>query len=274
MENVAAPTLNAQVSGSIQELPMASKMQQLIIEEFKVKTLSKLSLKSTKNCMGVLKIIFKKACEWGMIDTNPCAQAKMQKTHRKLFAWWQYKEDIVKFLAVAKEDPYYLAYRLGLDCGMRLGGIVGLSKNDIDLEHCHIYIHRQWLEKERSYGPPKHGKGRYIRFEQDSDIHALLKIALSTDPHKEIIFWAKNGGRLSGRKLSGVYFQKLIAESQVPRIRFHDLRHTFASWFMIHNDNIWELKGILGHQDISTTQIYAHLSHRSGGVLSFDWSKE
>ncbi len=40
---------------------------------------------------------------------------------------------------------------------------------------------------------------------------------------------------------------------------------------MIERDNIWELKGILGHQDILTTQIYADLSHRSASVPSFDW---
>jgi len=245
----------------------------MMIEDFKRKMLSNLSIKSSNNCIGVLKTIFKKAIEWNMITTNPCDLIKMQKTHRKLFSWWQDKKDIAKFIETAKTDRYYLAYRLGLDTKMRLGEIIGLLKSDIDLEHGYIHITRQWLEKEKCYGPPKHGKSRYIRFEIGSELYNLLKAAVLTNPEEKILFFAKEGGILSCRKLSGVYFQKLIEKSGVPRIRFHDLRHTFASWFMIERDNIWELKGILGHQDIMTTQIYAHLSNRSGGVPSFEWIK-
>lgn len=42
-------------------------------------------------------------------------------------------------------------------------------------------------------------------------------------------------------------------------IRFHDLRHTFASHFMMNGGNIYTLQKLLGHKDIQTTMIYAHL---------------
>lgn len=42
-------------------------------------------------------------------------------------------------------------------------------------------------------------------------------------------------------------------------IRFHDLRHTFASHFMMNGGNIYTLQKLLGHKDIQTTLIYAHL---------------
>lgn len=68
--------------------------------------------------------------------------------------------------------------------------------------------------------------------------------------------------RVLNRKLAGYHFSKLVAGAQVPKIRFHDLRHTFASWYMIEVGDIWSLKGILGHVDVQTTQRYAHLSDR------------
>ena len=123
-----------------------------------------------------------------------------------------------------------------------------------------------WIEKDKVYGPPKHAKSRYIRFESDSERYTLLEQALSTNPWEERLFLAKQGGILSGQKLSSVYFPKLIAKSGGPKIRFHDLRHTFASWYMMVSDNVWELKGILGHSDIQTTQRYAHLSQSGQGV--------
>ena len=85
-------------------------------------------------------------------------------------------------------------------------------------------------------------------------------------PEDNRLFLTQGGRILSCNKLSSAYFQRLIVKSGVPRIRFHDLRHTFASWYMMVSDNIWELKGILGHSDIQTTQKYAHLSQGGQGV--------
>jgi site-specific recombinase XerD len=43
-------------------------------------------------------------------------------------------------------------------------------------------------------------------------------------------------------------------------VRFHDLRHTFASHFMMAGGNILSLRDLLGHHDIKVTQKYAHLA--------------
>ncbi len=243
----------------------------MMIESFQTSLHLSLSAKSVSNCIGLLKTILRKAREWDFLDADPAKNIKLQKMHRKPYTWWENKSDISKFLECAQHDPHYLAYRLALDCGMRLGEIIGLSKKDINLSTGCIHIHRQWLEKEGAYGPPKHGKMRYIRFHRDSELSSLLSKALLNNPNDEVLFHGTKGGRLKGSKLSGVYFQKLIEESGVPRIRFHDLRHTFASWFMIENDNIWELKSLLGHADIITTQQYAHLSSKGAHAPTFDW---
>jgi len=168
-------------------------------------------------------------------------------------SWVPGQLHIALFLAVAKSDRYYLVYRLALDFGMRLGEIIGLSKGDVNLTRCHIHIHRQWIDKEKKYGPTKHGKERYIYFERSSELYSLLKDSLEREGDNEIIFETPSKKRLNARKWSNYYFQRLIVKSGVPRIRLHDLRHIFASWYMIVTDNIWDLKKILGHADIQTT---------------------
>jgi integrase len=251
-----------------------SKITQITVEDFKVEMLKKISIKSMNNCLAVLKLLLKRAVEWGMLKENPGQHVRLQKLPEQKYSWWQDKSDIAKFLAAAKLDRHYLAYRLALDCGLRLGEIIGLSKKDVNLSLCQIHIHRQWLEKEKIYGPTKHGRERYIGFSKDSELYQLLEKAIKTNPENEIIFLTLSGKRLSCRKLSGCYFQKLIKKSGVPKIRFHDLRHTFASWFMIATDNIWDLKYLLGHADVQTTQRYAHLSSKQKFTPDFRWESE
>ena len=55
-------------------------------------------------------------------------------------------------------------------------------------------------------------------------------------------------------------FARAIKKADVRPIRFHDIRHTFASLFMMKGGNIYDLQKILGHTTINMTQKYAHLS--------------
>jgi site-specific recombinase XerD len=43
-------------------------------------------------------------------------------------------------------------------------------------------------------------------------------------------------------------------------LKFHSLRHTFATWLIQESASLYELQKLLGHSDIKTTQMYAHLS--------------
>lgn len=150
-------------------------------------------------------------------------------------------------MSQARHDRYYAAYLLALEWGLRLGEVVGLSKQDVDFRSHQIHVHRQWLDKERRYGPTKHGRTRHVSFHPDSELAVVLKEAINSSPHIEAIFVTGTGNRIGNRKLSGYYFQRMILAAQVKRIRFHDLRHTFASWYMINSGEIWDLKQILGH---------------------------
>lgn len=248
-----------------------SKITTAKIEMFRAELCKELSIKSVNNCLALLKTMMKKAVDWKMIPSNPAAEVALLKIPKAKYNWWDKEEYVCRFLARAKKDRYYLAYRLALDLGLRLGEIIGLSRQDINLDRCQIHIHRQWLDKEKKYGPTKGNKDRYITYSENSDLGRLLREAIENSTHKEALFITRTGRRLGARKLSGYHFAKIAGAAKVPKIRFHDLRHTFASWYMIKSDDIWSLKGILGHADIQTTQRYAHLSASFQKVPEFGW---
>lgn len=242
----------------------------LQVESFRTGIMKGLKPKSVNNCTELLFSIFRKGEEWGMVEKNPVKIRPLKLADQK-YGWWEEKEHIMEFLREARKTRYYAAYKLALECGLRLGEIIGLSKQDVNFERNQIHIHRQWLNREECYGPTKGKTERYVYFHPDSDLKDALKEAIRQSPDKEMIFVTERGVRVRPRRFAARHFQRVVELSGVPRIRFHDLRHTFASWYMIEVGDIWSLKSILGHTDIKTTQRYAHLSpqHQKTPVLSW-----
>jgi len=87
---------------------------------------------------------------------------------------------------------------------------------------------------------------------------------LSWNGAKKVVVGASWKGRRAGpemRKKDGdLGLDEALAASCCHRVRFHDLRHTYASHFMMSGGNILALQKLLGHYDVSVTMKYAHLA--------------
>jgi len=70
-------------------------------------------------------------------------------------------------------------------------------------------------------------------------------------------------------------FETILALASIEDFRFRDLRHTFASWYMMNGGDLYELAKILGHSNIKMTERYAKLakSHiaRTGNTAREMW---
>ena len=69
-------------------------------------------------------------------------------------------------------------------------------------------------------------------------------------------------GATSGRQRVEGSFDDLLERAGIKDFRFHDLRHTFASWFMMNGGDLYELAKILGHSNIKMTERYAKLARQ------------
>lgn len=78
----------------------------------------------------------------------------------------------------------------------------------------------------------------------------------------KFVFAIEDGSPFSYEHLTERIFKSHVKASGCSQIRFHDLRHTFASHFMMNGGNIYTLQHLLGFSDIKTTMIYAHLDKK------------
>jgi integrase len=138
--------------------------------------------------------------------------------------------------------------------GVRRGEVVGLRWADIDLE-------RRVLTVRRSYeGMTKSSKHRPVPI--PAELAALLREYRLADPWKGELAFPNDSGEMysPNAKLEDV-LRVALARAGLSRVRVHDLRHAFASFFVMAGGDIFTLQRILGH---STPQLvsdtYGHLS--------------
>ena len=148
-----------------------------------------------------------------------------------------------------------------LTTGMRLGEIFALYWSDLD--------YGQGLIAVRSH--LKNGKTRYVPMSKE------LAEEFRRFPQmfgEERILPPKPGAK-SGRQRVDRSFKSALKTAGIENFRFHDLRHTFASWYMMNGGDLYELAKILGHANIKMTERYAKLAKqhiaRTGNTAREMW---
>lgn len=150
----------------------------------------------------------------------------------------------------------YIAISLALYCGLRRGEIFGLRWPEISVDARRLTVARSY---ERT---PKSGKPRHIPI--SSELIPLLTEWRSRCPATvdRLVCPVRFQGRWQMAKKAAGGLIPIMEAAGVPRPSspWHALRHTFASHFIMSGGNILTLQRLLGHADVQTTQIYAHLA--------------
>jgi integrase len=139
---------------------------------------------------------------------------------------------------------------VAITTGMRASEIFALAWPDIMYDEGLIAVRTKL----------KGGKMRYVPMLPELAIELRrYREASTTDSGK--IFPPKKGAK-SGRQRVEGSFEDLLARAEIENFRFHDLRHTFASHYMMAGGDLYELAKILGHSNIKMTERYAKLARK------------
>jgi integrase len=220
--------------------------------------------KTLHNILTLLISMLRLACELGWVTRVPKIKKPRVRVFDRDFRYLRTADEVKRVLAAAREegDAVLALYATAVYTGMREGELAGLRWEDVDFE-------KRLITVQRSYdGPTKGDDVRYVPI-----LDALLPILRGwrlKNPLR-VVFPGQSGKPL-GR--SARVFQEVLHRvleraglpkverrgKERPAIVFHDLRHTFASLWMMNGGDLFRLQRILGHKSAAMTTRYAHLA--------------
>ena len=220
----------------------------IIINKFvKQKQSEGLSAKSINNILTSLGTIFNWAIENDYTMFNPAQRVKKLKVIKEEMEFLT-KEEIEAVLNVTKKNypDFYPLLLTAIYTGMRRGEILGLTWDCVNFLKSTIKV-KYALYKGKLSTPKTKTSIREIDTPKIvMDVLATLKN--QSEPNTlNLVFTSKNGKFLDADNMIKRRFHKVLDIAGVSRIRFHDLRHTYASLLLAKNLNIKYIQKQMGH---------------------------
>ncbi len=207
--------------------------------------------------------------EWEWVETNPIRKVSKYKESRGRVRYLE-DEERTKLLAACKEtdNPYlHDIVVLALSTGARKMEIVGLKWQDIDFNRKMIVLHETKNDERRVL--PLQGYALSLMQK-----HAKLRV-LGCEyvfPSKKTKI-DKETGKTTYQPIDiRTAWENALKKAGIENFRFHDLRHSAASYLAMNGASLAEIADILGHKTLQMVKRYAHLSeaHTSSVVASMN----
>ena len=240
---------------------------------FKGNSEKKLTRKTIRNHHIVIHSILSTAVDWNILTNNPAERAKPQKV-TKTQAKYYNDEQVADMLNALRSEPlmYMTMIYLAIDIGLREGELTGLKWEDINFNTCEININKQ-----RHYitgignieGKPKTDAGvrtvtasktviAFLKEYKKQQNENRLKFGTAWQ-NGQYVFLHEDGSPIS-TQLPYKWFTKFLNRHNLPKITFHQLRHTNASLLISSGEDIVTVSGRLGHADKNVTlNTYSHI---------------
>jgi integrase len=236
-----------------------------------------LSKRSIQMIHGTLKQALNKAVKWELIARNPANMVSPPKVEKGIPSVWT-REEVNIFLKSLEGDRWAAVYYLAMT-GMRKGEILGLPLSALNMKEGFVSVvqNLQYIRhKGLIFQTPKTAKSqRMIKLPEfileALRIHLVRRETLSQSPgwkESGLVFTTDIGTPLYPTNVIRHFREKLVSTG-LPRIPFHNLRHTTASLLLEKNVHPKLVSELLGHSSIVLTlSTYSHVINPMNTVVS------
>ena len=170
-------------------------------------------------------------------------------------------EQLTSFLREAKDSGVFALYYIDLTTGLRRGELLGLKWSDIDLEKGAPRVQRQIGRiNGKIIEMPLKTKNAYRTLPLSADAISVLKMQKCKIGNSEWVFPSPSRGPMSPDSVLHM-LHRVLKRAGLPKVRFHDLRHTFATLALQNGVDVKTVSGMLGHFSAGfTLDTYAHVT--------------
>jgi len=219
-----------------------------------------------------LSNLLRKAVEWNNLSDNPFSKVKLLKQHIKPPRFLTKEE--LEILIDTATLRYKQVIKVMVNTGLRDSELRHLKLEDIDYTNKTMTVHAD-----------KTGDFRMVPL-NDAAYNELIFLQdkfYSTTPRQRVVTREKEHQTYVFCDVEGEPIKKLTSpitktakRAGLKRVSPHTLRHTFASHLIMSGVDLRTVQKLLGHKNISTTMVYAHLTedHLARGVEKLPWIEQ
>jgi integrase len=223
-----------------------------------------------------LRRALRDALKWKLVAYNAAASADPPAIDNDPpeMNYWS-RDELRTFLDSVAEDRLFAMWRTFATTGMRRGEVLGLQWKRIDFEHARLQVQqaRVVVGSKVVLSTPKTKKGRRpiplnggtmaaLRKWRDTQADELLALGVAQGP-ETYLFTDKKGEPLNPELVTTMFNRHQLA-LDVPQIRLHDLRHTYATLGALEGIHPTVMAAILGHDVMTYLTTYAHVVQGMG----------
>lgn len=234
-----------------------------------------LSPRTVRYIHTILRKALKDAVRWDRVERNIADLADPPKQSQPDMKTWSALE-LRHFLNRAKDDRLYGCYLLAATTGMRRGELLGLRWGDVNLDQERLHVRQTYVvvNYRPAFSKPKTNRSARSIALDSATVAALRahrarqsaeRLAWGTAYEDSgLVFTRENGAPIHPQALSDA-FARLGRRAELPPIRFHDLRHTYATVALAGGVHPKVVSDRLGHSSIAVTlDRYSHVVESVG----------
>jgi integrase len=228
-----------------------------------------LSARTVTHLHRVLREALQQALRWQLLARNPADAVKPPKVSRKTMQTYDMAQT-AELLETLRGERLFVPVILAVLCGLRRGEIAAIRWGQIDLAKAQLSVSRS-AEQTRAgvrYKEPKSGRSRTVALSQTvveelrahrvSQAQELLRLGVRVTD-ETFVCARKDGNPLQPDSFTHDWDRK-IAKTTLPRLRFHDLRHAHATHLLSSGVHPKVASERLGHSKIGITlDLYSHV---------------